>query len=277
MIDQLTKYLKLNSSFTLRVLTAAVGIPLLGLIIWLDGIWFTLFAISVGVSGTSELYKLWPNTLSKTLISTGMIWTGLICVIGYFGYYWVTLFSIGLSLLVSIPITAGLQSRTSFLRRWLLFIAGPMYVGFCLTHSIFILKLLKGTELLVSTVATVFTNDSVAYLIGKNFGKNHIYGSISPNKTLEGTLGGFVASTAIFPALCTVFSLPFNVLEASLLGFIIGISGQLGDLLESFLKRKAKVKNSGHILPGHGGILDRLDSIVFPLVIIYYCALLAGL
>ena len=277
MIDQLIKYLTLNSSFTLRVLTAAVGIPLLGLIIWLDGIWFTLFAISVGVSGTSELYKLWPNTLSKTLISTSMIWTGLICVIVYFGYYWVTLFCIGLSILASIPITVSLQSQQSFWKRWLLFTAGPIYIGFCLSHSIFILKLIKGTELLISTVTTVFTNDSVAYLIGKNFGKNHIYGSISPNKTLEGTLGGLVSSTAIFPALCTTFSLPFNILEASLLGFLIALSGQLGDLLESFLKRKAKVKNSGHILPGHGGILDRLDSIVFPLVIIYYCALLAGL
>ena len=277
MIDYLTKHLKLNSSFTLRVLTAAVGIPVLALIIWLDGIWFTLFAISVGISGTSELYKLWPNTLSKTLNSIGLIWTGLICIIGYFGYYWVTLSCIGLSILVSIPITASLQSPKSFWRRWLLFTAGPIYVGFCLTHSIFILKLLKGTELLVSTVATVFTNDSAAYLIGKIFGKNHIYGSISPNKTLEGTLGGFVASTAIFPALCTIFSLPFNTLEASLLGFIMGLSGQLGDLLESFLKRKAKVKNSGNILPGHGGMLDRLDSIVFPVVIIYYCALLLGL
>lgn len=277
MIDQLTQYLKLNSSFTLRVLTAAAGIPILALVIWLDGIWFTLFTISIGVFGTSELYKLWPNHLSKPLTSIGLIWTGLICIIGYFGYYWVTLFCIGLSILASIPITVSLQSQQSFWKRWLLFTAGPIYIGLCLSHSIFILKLIKGTELLISTVTTVFTNDSVAYLIGKNFGKNHIYGSISPNKTLEGTLGGLVSSTAIFPALCTTFSLPFNILEASLLGFLIALSGQLGDLLESFLKRKAKVKNSGHILPGHGGILDRLDSIVFPLVIIYYCALLAGL
>ena len=276
MINQITNYLKFNSSFTLRVITAVIGIPLVALMVWLDGIWFTLFAISIGVIGTSELYRLWPNILSKPLATTGLMWTALIGIIGYFGYYWVTLFSVGLSIAVSVPISLGFQSQSNFWKRWLLFAAGPIYVGFCLTHSILILKLTKGTELIVSTVTTVFTNDTVAYIVGKNFGRNHIYGTISPNKTLEGTLGGLAISTVIFPAICNIFSLPFNILESTILGLMIGLSAQLGDLLESFLKRKAKVKHSGNILPGHGGILDRLDSIVFPILIIYYCALLAG-
>lgn len=277
MIDQISKYLKLNSSFTLRVITAAVGIPFLAIIIWLNGIWLTLFVILIGVKGTSELYSLWPNKLSKTLATIGLIWTALIGIIGYFGYYWVTLLTMGSSVIISIPITLGVKSQSNFWKKWLLFTAGPLYLGFCMTHAILMIKLLKGTTLIVSTVATVFTNDTAAYLVGKTLGKKHIYGVISPHKTLEGTLGGLIASTVIFPILSNSSSLPFHIIESTLLGLMIGLSAQLGDLLESFLKRKAKVKNSGSILPGHGGILDRLDSIVFPIVIIYYCALLAGL
>ena len=103
--------------------------------------------------------------------------------------------------------------------------------------------------------------DAGGYFVGTKFGKHKLVPKISPKKSVEGALGGlfFSACTAVFVKY--LFDLPFSALFAVFTGIILGLAGQIGDLMESAFKRAGGFKDSGHILPGHGGVLDRIDSL----------------
>ncbi|MBF8150405.1 phosphatidate cytidylyltransferase [Winogradskyella sp. F6397] len=122
--------------------------------------------------------------------------------------------------------------------------------------------------LLLGSFILIWVNDSAAYMVGKNFGKQKLFPSISPKKTVEGFLGGlfFACVSSYFIALYTetLYFTPWLILA-----IIISVFGTFGDLIESKFKRQAKVKDSGSIMPGHGGLLDRLDSIIFAAPFIY--------
>lgn len=116
---------------------------------------------------------------------------------------------------------------------------------------------------------TIWATDSGAYFIGKSLGKRKLWPEISPNKTVEGFFGG-IFSALIVGVLFYVFSsLDYTLLQLLLISLIIAIFGQLGDLVQSAYKRHYGVKDSGKLLPGHGGILDRLDSLIFILPILH--------
>ncbi len=116
--------------------------------------------------------------------------------------------------------------------------------------------------LLLGSFILVWVNDTFAFLVGKNFGKQKLFPSVSPKKTVEGFLGGL-----FFACVASYFIWYFTNLLSSnywlILGIIVSVFGTLGDLIESKFKRQAGVKDSGVIMPGHGGLLDRLDSIIF--------------
>ena len=124
--------------------------------------------------------------------------------------------------------------------------------------------------IVIYIIILIWTNDSFAYLIGKNFGKNKLFESVSPRKTIEGFIGGFVF-TLFTGSLISYFSTLFSLIDWLLLAIIISVFGTLGDLAESKFKRQANIKDSGTIMPGHGGLLDRLDSLFFlgPFVYLY--------
>ena len=123
-------------------------------------------------------------------------------------------------------------------------------------------------ENIIGVFTLIWINDSFAYIVGKNFGKQKLFESVSPKKTVEGFLGGI-----IFTAIGSYFiSEVTNILLFSnwlILSIIVSVFGTLGDLIESKYKRQAGVKDSGNILPGHGGLLDRLDSAIFVAPFIY--------
>ena len=127
---------------------------------------------------------------------------------------------------------------------------------------------------LLAQVVTWLT-DTGAYLVGRRWGRHRLAPAISPGKTIEGTLGGLAAG-AVAAWLCAVaFALPLPALAAPVVGALLSAVGQLGDLAESLLKRQVGVKDSGGLVPGHGGILDRVDSLLVVAVATYYLALLA--
>lgn len=145
---------------------------------------------------------------------------------------------------------------------------------FYLISSVIFLTLIPTIEgvfipkLVVGIFVLIWTNDTFAYIIGKNFGKNKLYERISPNKTIEGFLGGLIfsciASYFIF------FYTQFLTLAIWLgLAIILSVFGTLGDLIQSKFKRQAGVKDSGTLMPGHGGLFDRLDSIIFASPFVY--------
>ena len=130
-----------------------------------------------------------------------------------------------------------------------------------------------GTALIWTLFVCVWASDTFAYFVGSFFGSNKLAPRISPNKTVEGFLGSIVGTTAA--ALVVgglIFNFPFlQMIEA---GILISISATLGDLVESVIKRFARIKDSGFLIPGHGGVLDRFDSILFAAPIFYYFAIL---
>ncbi|GAA4893586.1 phosphatidate cytidylyltransferase [Flaviramulus aquimarinus] len=123
-------------------------------------------------------------------------------------------------------------------------------------------------SILLGTFILVWVNDSFAYLVGKNFGKQKLFEKISPKKTVEGFLGGLFFS-CIASYFIATFTETLNFTSWLILSIIITVFGTLGDLIESKFKRQANVKDSGVIMPGHGGLLDRLDSIIFAAPFIY--------
>jgi phosphatidate cytidylyltransferase len=128
-----------------------------------------------------------------------------------------------------------------------------------------------GGYTVLSIFVSIWLCDSVAYFAGRAFGKHKLFPRVSPNKTWEGAVAGFVAAVAGFIA-CRELLLPYLALrDAVVCGAIIGIFGQIGDLAESLLKRDAGVKDSSTLIPGHGGVLDRFDSLLFvaPLLFFY--------
>ncbi len=123
-------------------------------------------------------------------------------------------------------------------------------------------------NILLGSFILIWVNDTFAYLIGKNFGKQKLFPSISPKKTFEGFLGGlfFACVSSYF---ITKFTDTLDFTSWLIISIIVSVFGTLGDLIESKYKRQANVKDSGVIMPGHGGLLDRLDSIIFAAPFIY--------
>lgn len=133
---------------------------------------------------------------------------------------------------------------------------------FIFPHLAFIREMDSGVKALVFLVVITEVNDVFQYLMGKFFGKHKITPKISPNKTWEGFIGGVVL-TVVLSNILGYFLLQSTVLINTILGLMLGIAGFFGDVLMSFLKRKTNIKDTGNLLPGHGGLLDRMDSLIF--------------
>ncbi len=152
-------------------------------------------------------------------------------------------------------------------------IFGFSYLSLLLGHLPLLRALPFGREWIFAVMLLVMAGDSAAYFVGIRFGRRKLYPAISPNKSVEGAIGGLVGSVlGIFIAKVTFFP-ALHSLDCLLLGTSIGFLAQVGDLFESMLKRSFGVKDSGKLIPGHGGILDRLDSLLFAFAPVYYYAL----
>jgi phosphatidate cytidylyltransferase len=118
----------------------------------------------------------------------------------------------------------------------------------------------------------VMTNDTAAYYVGSAIGKHRLYEAVSPKKSIEGALGGLVGSLGGTLLAKFTFFATLGFADALITALVIGTIGQVGDLFESLLKRSFGVKDSGTLFPGHGGVLDRMDSIIFAAPVTYYYA-----
>lgn len=151
---------------------------------------------------------------------------------------------------------------------------GPLYIGFLLSHAIMLSNVsssLSNTNVwLLYVVLTTFGTDTAAFFSGTLYGKHFMCPKISPKKTWEGAGTGLIFAIGSSLILSRIFVLPIDLWLQFVYGMLIGFVAITGDMIESYFKRYANVKNSGTIVPGHGGILDRLDSLLFTIPIMYY-------
>jgi phosphatidate cytidylyltransferase len=150
-----------------------------------------------------------------------------------------------------------------------LFLFGVLYIPLLLSHLVLLREMPLGIQWIFLLLVIVMAGDTAAFYVGSSLGKRKLYPLVSPNKSIEGMFGGLAGSVAgAFLAKATFFSqlTPADCVATAL---FVGLLGQLGDLFESLLKRSCGVKDSGNIFPGHGGMLDRLDSVLFAAPTLY--------
>lgn len=172
----------------------------------------------------------------------------------------------------------GARGPIDGMSRWGMAVAGSLYLGWTLGFYFALYAARNpdpariGTAMLVALAGSTFVGDTVAFLFGSRFGRHPFFPAISPQKTLEGAAAGLIAQSLSFAALGLLADIPGT--HALILGCLLAIAAQSGDLIESQLKRAAGIKNASNLVPGHGGILDRIDSLILiPGVAYYYLEL----
>ncbi|MFC2006248.1 phosphatidate cytidylyltransferase [Chloroflexota bacterium] len=274
--------------FRKRVITALWGIPLLAATVWFDKPlpWFTILAAICGVLAALELYRLVAASKVSPLTYFGLIFTLLFILSRNSELLSILKTHFDINLLMPLLLTSAVilsliwlllrTQKKQALNSWAWTIAGILYVGGLLSYLVALRGLDDGRNWVFFALFTTFSSDSAAFFTGKALGRHPLAPYISPGKTWEGAIGGILGAILIslFFILPTPFILNLKWGQAILLGLLVSIFGQLGDLAESLFKRNMGVKDSGTLLPGHGGVLDRIDSIAFTGIVVYYYVLL---
>jgi len=264
-----------------RVVTAAIGIPIVILAIWFGNPWpwFTLLIAAAALAGTYEFYQIANFDRREPLLYLGLLWSLALVLSPHYKNPDVLPTVITAAMLISLTCLLLRPSREKAFRDWAWTIVGALYVGWMLSYWLNLRSLADGRNWVYLAMLTTFANDTGAFFIGRAGGKHKLAPAISPAKTREGAIGGLICAILAAIVIATVLKLissnlgtafVFEYWQIILLGFLVGLSAQLGDLIESLLKRNMGVKESGNLLPGHGGILDRFDSLIFVGAVIYY-------
>ncbi len=263
--------MRIPRNLALRLATAAVGMPLLILVIWVGGWPFAIVAGLITLGGTIEFAHAWlmPTQPYRAVASLG---PGLLAPAAVVtGVHADQRFLIAGALLAALFLVAGYSRTNLFGPRKPLRVAGwaIIYPGIIFSTIVLARDLDQGRDWVFLLVLTTFTADTGAYAVGSLFGRHKLWPAISPNKTWEGALGGLAAAVLAVWALSTWFDLGLHIAAAIGLGLGLGGAAKAGDLTESWMKRTANIKDSSGLLPGHGGLLDRLDSIVGVAPVVY--------
>jgi phosphatidate cytidylyltransferase len=257
-----------------RVITALWGIPLLIVVVWFEKPvpWFTVLIAIWGVLAVFEFYRLVAASKVLPLTYFGLVWTLLLIISPHCSY--TETLPLLLSSAVILPLVWFLvqKQKEEAFTRWAWTLAGILYMGWLLSYLVALRGLDDGRNWIFFTLFVTFASDTAAFFIGRAFGRHKLAPQISPGKTREGAVGGIFGAilVSLFFILPTPFILPITWWQAVLLGLLVSIFSQIGDLAESLFKRNMEAKDSGKLLPGHGGLLDRIDSVVFAGVVVYY-------
>jgi phosphatidate cytidylyltransferase len=266
-----------------RIFTSICAIPIVVAAVWFDWpiTWFPIFAAIVGILALIEFYRLTGVSKTIPMMILGLALTILIIIAPEL--HWnrgISLASLALIAAIALPMILMiiLPRQEGLFRLWAWTLTGVLYIGWFISYLV-MLRLTPdvsgypdtGRNLVFIALLCTFGSDTLAYFVGKAIGTHKMAPSISPGKSWEGAVAGVVGGivVSLLFAFDTPFKLPMNFGLVILLGALISVFGQIGDLAESMLKRGTGVKDSGNLMPGHGGMLDRLDSILFAGVTVY--------
>jgi len=260
---------------SIRILVSVIAVPLILALCIYGKIPFLLFVLGIATLSYWEFSKLVKNKNAHPNIVLGILSIILIIINFYFrftDFFILLIFSSVIILLAELfrnKESAILNLGSTFL--------GILYLGGFSSTILLIREYFSTSELLyseggyliISIMVSIWVCDSAAFFLGTAFGKNKLFPRVSPNKSWEGAIAGFIFSVVtMIVAKATVLD-QFTLLNAIVIGIIVGVIGQLGDLVESLVKRDAKVKDSSAIIPGHGGIFDRFDSLLLTAPVVY--------
>ena len=255
-----------------RVATSVVGLPIVVGLILAGGGWYTAAAALILALATLEFQAPvlgWrhPLAIIAAGLSAGLAAGALV------GLDWLVWFATGA---VLIPLTwvtlAGGEPRDA-VQRWLWALGGVLYVGWMGAHLVLLREVPNGRDWVLLTLFATFANDTSAYFVGRALGRRRLSPRISPGKTLEGALGGLAGGAAAALLLNYFLGIGMGAALVLPLVLLLPLAAQVGDLAESTLKRAMGVKDASGLVPGHGGLMDRLDSILLTTVVVYYYAL----
>jgi phosphatidate cytidylyltransferase len=261
------------SGFGSRLAVVAVGLPLVLGVVWLGGWWLFLLAVVIGVGALHEYYEM-TRPLRPIVIAgyLGLSLTLLAQQLG--GLAWVPggLFTTFALAFLLKGVTDSRQSTTVSVGGTML---GVAWIGLGL---VFLLALrdIPGHGRLCSfaVLLAVWAGDTLAFFVGSLIGRHKLAPKISPGKTWEGLVGGTIATIFVtFVSFYDTRNTYLSIGQAVLLGLAIAVAAPLGDLFESLVKRDMGVKDSGNVLAGHGGILDRIDAQLFAAIAAFYVIL----
>jgi len=258
-----------------RLLTAAVGIPVVLLLVWAGGWWLVGAVAALALVGMREFHRLTRVEDRATAVLGLLGAVGIVVlasVIAQFGAIGLALAAYAVLDQLVLALAKRKRDRITLLFQQMASVtAGWIYVPFLFGYLIRLrdlealrplpLWLPSGAAWLFLVIACCWILDTAAYLVGRAIGRHKLAPRISPGKTVEGGIAGLLA--AMIWTAGVGMPLGLTAAQALALGALLGVSGQVGDLCESLLKRRAGVKDSGALLPGHGGVLDRFDSLLF--------------
>lgn len=288
---------RVSDELRARVLVSVIALPVGVAAVWVGGWYLAVLAAAIAALAAREFYGLVAAKAGLPLGWMGIPAAGLIVFlaadqqsVGAWAFRaLLVLFALGLATSV---FAAFRRARGRWLVSAMLAVAGVVYTGGALSFGLFLryLPVVRGAEpeqplggflLVMLPVAVTCSADVASYFVGRRLGRTRLAPRVSPGKTVEGSIGGLVAATLtgylLGLYLDDIGTLVLSAPICALMGLALGIVSQVGDLSQSLLKREAGVKDSGKLLPGHGGVLDRFDSHLFTLPVAYGLVFLAQL
>jgi phosphatidate cytidylyltransferase len=275
--------MNLSPELQKRILTGVIGgVALLGLILfagWL-GIFFLTTVVSLGMLFEfTEITLFMSDRIEKRYMLLSIGWfVALINLLAPQIEFQLLILSF-MGLFIYFLLTAKRHGELNFqthFKELMYSLFGLLYLVFMPLYLPRIYESPNGTEWTILFLLIVWAGDTGAYFVGKKYGKKKLYSQISPKKTIEGSLGGIAAGIVVTLLFKLIFFRGISWPGVVLFPILVGLVAQVGDLCESFFKRAFDKKDSGSILPGHGGFLDRFDGVVFSLPVMYACMRVLG-
>jgi len=255
-----------------RILTSLVTIPIVIACVYFGGVAFLILVLLLAMVSINEFYNMMQKKDFQPAYWVGHFFTAFFIIFAYYALNknWEPAHSA----ILTVAVLATMVS-TLFLKRpkhaivdIAVTLLGMFYIGWFFSYFLFIRALTDKGGYLLFLMVTIWAFDVVAYFVGSKFGRHKLFPSVSPKKSIEGAVAGFIF--CLIAAGVFGYYAGFDLTHSIILGAIIGVVAQMSDLVESLIKRDAGVKDSSQLVPGHGGVLDRMDSFILAAPVVYY-------
>ena len=258
-----------------RVLVSIVAIPLVLALCYYGKLYFLFFILGIGGLAFYEFSNMSLNKNNKRSLLIGI--SSVVAVIINSYYHFTEFYILILIIILLLTITELFRNKESAINNLGSSLLGILYLGFFSSSIVRIREYFPGENyssgglLIISILVTIWICDSAAFFVGTAIGKHKLFPRVSPKKSWEGAIAGFLFSIVAMISAKFILLDILSLVDVIIIGLIIGVFGQVGDLIESLLKRDAGIKDSSQIIPGHGGIFDRFDSLIYtaPIIFIY--------